>query len=111
MRQHLDAARVHVGDELTQRGELLARHGLGRRHVGDRLAGVAERGVHRVRQRMHGRRLGIAHHHHGAAAVRSRSLAIASSADSVPAGAAPLNTDTPTRGGERTGERSARRWS
>ena len=51
---------LHVLDELRERRRLVGRsagHGLG---VGDGLAGVAERLVDRVRERVHGRRLRLA---------------------------------------------------
>ena len=65
------AARRHVRHELGQR---LARGALGRRSRGldvpDGLAGVAERLVDRVRERVDLRRLGLARDHEARAAVR-----------------------------------------
>ena len=74
MTQQVDLAGVHVGDELAQRLELIDRLGLDRLRVDDRPADVAERLVHRVRERVDGRRLAVAGDDEAASAVRLQIL-------------------------------------
>ena len=76
--QHLDAARLHVGDELAQGGVLFGRHDLRRRLIADGCADVAQRLIDRMRERVHRRRLRIAGDDERRAAMRDRSAAIAS---------------------------------
>ena len=72
--EDVDPAGVHVGDELAQRLQLIDRRGLDRLGVDDRRAGVAERLVHRVRERVDGRRLAVAGDHEARAAMRLQIL-------------------------------------
>ena len=66
--QDADRARVHLADELLQRGALIDRAHFRGLRVDDRRADVAERLVHRVRERMDGRRLAVAGDDEAAAA-------------------------------------------
>ena len=72
--EQVDLAGVHVGDEIAQRVELIDRLGLDRSRVDDGLADVAERLVHRVRERVDRRRLTVAGDDEAAPAMRLQIL-------------------------------------
>jgi hypothetical protein len=72
--ERLHAAGFHVDHELPHGGVLLGRHGFGRRHVDDGLAGVAEHVVDGVREGVHGWRLRLAGEDERAAAMRAEIL-------------------------------------
>ena len=72
--EQIDLAGVHVGDEIAQRRELIDRLGFDRVGVDDRLADVAERLVHRVRERVDDRRLAVAGDDEARSAVRLQIL-------------------------------------
>ena len=61
--EQIHLAGVHVGDEIADRRELVDRLGFGGLHIDDRAAGVAERAVHRVRERVDRRGLRVAGDH------------------------------------------------
>ena len=68
--EQVDLAGVHVADQVAQRRELIGRLGLHRVGIDDGCSGIAERLVHRVRQRVHNRRLAVARDHEAGAAMR-----------------------------------------
>src|SRR6185437_9274707 len=61
--QRIDLAGVHVPDEFLQRLNLIDRVRIERLNVGNRLAGVPERLIHRVRESMDLRRLEVSGNH------------------------------------------------
>ncbi len=72
--KHLDATCRHVGDEFNDRCPAIRRRCGHWRVVGNRRADIAERLVHRARERVDCRRLMIAGHDHRGAAVRAKVL-------------------------------------
>jgi hypothetical protein len=68
--QYVHSAGVHVGDEVANRRELIDRLRFDGLRVDDGLAGVAERGVHRVRERVDRWRLMISGDDEAGAAMR-----------------------------------------
>ena len=68
--QQVHLAGFHVGDQRLQRFDLVDRLDVHRLGVGHRLANVAQRLVHRVREGMHGWRLRLARNHEARATVR-----------------------------------------
>ena len=74
MTSSVDLAGVHVGGEIAKRLELIDRLGFDRIGVDDRLADVAERLVHRVRERVDARRLAVAGDDETGAAMRLKIL-------------------------------------
>ena len=76
--QQVHLAGVHIGDQIGERLELVDRFGLRRLRVDDGLTGVAERLVHRVRERVDDWRLAVACDHERAATMRLQVLRDAS---------------------------------
>ena len=72
--EHLDLPGVHRLHEIAQRRHLIGRVHFDRRRVRDRRPDVAERLVHRVRERMHRRRLIVAGDDEALAAARLQLL-------------------------------------
>ncbi len=68
--QQAHGAGVHLADQFLQRRALVDRTGFGGLRVGDRGADVAERVVHRVRERVNRRRLTVAGDDQAAARAR-----------------------------------------
>ncbi|MCG3121215.1 MAG: hypothetical protein ALAOOOJD_04215 [bacterium] len=67
--QHLDFSRFHVGRQLAQRFDLIRGSGFNRIRINHGFAGIAERVIHRMCQRMHRRRLLLACNHETRAAM------------------------------------------
>ena len=68
--QQINLARIHVADQLFQRGRLILRLGLNRIGIDHGVAGRPQRLIHRMRQSVHGRRLIVAGNHDRRALVR-----------------------------------------
>jgi hypothetical protein len=69
--EHVDVAGAHVGRKITERLHLIDRLGFDRVGVDDALPDVAERVVHRMRERVDDRWLAVAGDDEARAAVRA----------------------------------------